>query len=132
MYGERNLDALRSRMSPTLNSETFVYCSFDDGAVPAGLAPICTFREREAMTAIVPKAQAQVHGIAYQFECAMITLNVHSSLEAIGFLAVVTQALARERIPCNVVSAYFHDHLFIPVADRERALKVLAETSAAT
>lgn len=47
MSGERDLETLRREMAPRLRPETFVYCSFPDFRIPAGLEPICTFREAE-------------------------------------------------------------------------------------
>nr|WP_302181287.1 ACT domain-containing protein [Paraburkholderia sp. NMBU_R16] len=55
----------------------------------------------------------------------MITLEIHSDLAAVGFLATVCTALARVRIPCNAVSAYYHDHIFVPVDQAIQALEVL-------
>lgn len=126
MSGQENLVALRRRMWPAMRGEALVYCSFHDGRMPDGLNPICTFREREGLTAIVEKRLAVELGIAHEFECAMVTLEVHSSLQAVGFLAVVSAALAKEGIACNAVSAYFHDHLFVPFAQRGQAMEVLS------
>jgi uncharacterized protein len=66
----------------------------------------------------------------------MITLNVHSSLEAVGFVAFVAGKLAAFRwdgdgetgrggITANVVSGFYHDHLFVPVGREADALAVL-------
>ena len=55
----------------------------------------------------------------------MITLTVHSSLEAIGLLASVATSLATAGIPCNAVAAYHHDHLFVPNELADQALSVL-------
>jgi hypothetical protein len=33
--------------------------------------------------------------------------------------------LTRAGISCNVVAAYYHDHIFVPCKDAERALEVL-------
>jgi hypothetical protein len=60
----------------------------------------------------------------------MITLAVHSSLEAVGFLACITDRLTREGIACNVVAAYHHDHLFVPLARADDALGVLRNLAA--
>lgn len=59
----------------------------------------------------------------------MITLNVHSALDAVGFLAHVTSALAREEMRVNPGSAFFHDHLFVPDGREMDALRVLTEIS---
>ena len=125
MAGELDLIKLRRQMEPKVHGETFVYCCLLDFQVPAGLVPICTFAEAEGLTAIVPKAQAERLGIPFEFESAMITLTVHSSLDAIGFLAVVSAALAAKDIPCNVVSAYYHDHLLVPPGKLPESLAVL-------
>jgi hypothetical protein len=124
MSGERNLDALRSGMSPSVHEQAFVYCSVR-GAIPAELEAICTFKEHEGWTAIAPRERAEALGLEHQFECTMITLDVHSALDAVGFIAVVSGALAKEGIPCNVVSAYYHDHLFVPTSQRDRVMNVL-------
>lgn len=112
-------------MSPTLHRERFVYCCLSPVDIPSALEPIATFREAEGLTAIVPKEQAESFGIGYQFECAMVTLDVHSSLDAVGLMAMVSVALAEEQIPCNVVSAFYHDHLFVPFDQRERVMYLL-------
>jgi hypothetical protein len=57
----------------------------------------------------------------------MITLEVHSSLEAVGFLAAVTRRLAEARIGANPVSAFFHDHLFVPADRAEEAVTILEQ-----
>ena len=67
--------------------------------------------------------------LSYSLVCAWITLTVHSSLEAVGLTAAVSRALAEENISCNVVAAYYHDHLFVPVGDGERAMEVLLALS---
>ena len=55
----------------------------------------------------------------------MITLNVHSSLEAIGFIAAVSEKLTEKGIGVNPVSGFFHDHCFVPVGREVEALDVL-------
>ncbi|WP_367300361.1 ACT domain-containing protein [Hafnia alvei] len=35
--------------------------------------------------------------------------------------------LAQAGISANVVAAYYHDHIFIPAADAQRALTVLTQ-----
>ncbi|HEY9768965.1 MAG TPA: ACT domain-containing protein [Coleofasciculaceae cyanobacterium] len=59
----------------------------------------------------------------------MITLSVHSSLEAVSFLAAITAKLAEHKIGVNPVSAYHHDHLFVPVSRAQEAMILLKEFS---
>jgi len=126
MTGESDLRRLQQHMAPQLHPQTFVYCNFADFQLPQGLSPICTFREAEGLTAIVERAQAERANVPHVFEARLITLTVHSSLDAIGFLATVTTALAKAGIPCNAVAAFHHDHLFVPTARADDAMSLLA------
>jgi len=58
---------------------------------------------------------------------AWLTLRVHSALSAVGLTAAVAGALTRIGVSCNVVAAFYHDHLFVAEADAERALAALEE-----
>ena len=57
----------------------------------------------------------------------MITLEAHSSLEAVGFLARITTELAKHQMGVNPVSGFYHDHLFVPDGREQDALSVLEE-----
>jgi len=83
------------------------------------------FREKEGTTLIVSQDDAQSQELVGEFPCRMITLNVHSALEAVGFLALITQRLAGLNIGVNAVSAFHHDHLFVPDDRAEEALHEL-------
>ncbi|MET7247143.1 ACT domain-containing protein [Methylobacterium sp. EM32] len=125
MSGETDLGRLLAGMRPELRPGTYVFAVVDDDAVPAGLTPVMSFREAEGTTLILPEAQAARAGLTGAFPCRWITLTVHSSLAAIGFLAAVTARLAERGIAVNAVSAFHHDHLFVPVARAEEAMGVL-------
>lgn len=126
MTGETNLPALIAAMDPVLADEIYIFATLPLGATtPAGLAPLMTFREREGLTLIVLQAEAEAAGLDAVFPCRMITLNIHSSLEAVGFLATLLPALAAEGIGVNPVSGFFHDHLFVPADRAEDAMRVL-------
>jgi hypothetical protein len=62
----------------------------------------------------------------------MITLNVHSSLEAVGFIARVATELAKHGMGVNPVSGFYHDHLFVPEGRERDALEILGRLAAAT
>ncbi len=67
------------------------------------------------------------HVFDFTFPCKMITCNVHSSLEAVGLMAAMTEKLTELGIGSNPVSAFFHDHLFVPVGREHEAVAALEE-----
>ena len=75
------------------------------------------------------EALAEAAGLSHQFASRLITLTVHSSLEAVGFLAAVTARLAAAGIAVNAVSAFYHDHLFVPEHRADDALSLLRNLS---
>jgi hypothetical protein len=89
-----------------------------------------TFREREGWTMILLEAEAHSAKLEGEFPCRMISLEVHSSLAAVGLLAAIAARLAKSGIAANVVSAYYHDHLFVPADRGEEALEILNSLSA--
>jgi uncharacterized protein len=127
MTGIVDLAKLCRQMTPRLANGVYVYCTFSDFRLPAGLDPVCTFREAEGLTAIIGKGEADEAALPYVFPCRLITLAVHSSLEAVGFLACVTARLSEAGIACNAVAAFHHDHLFVPEARAEETLQILRE-----
>ena len=131
MTGETDLRTLLGSMSPELVPGTHVFVTVPPGAPhPDGLNPVMTFREREGVTLILLEETARAAGLTSSFRCRMITLNIHSSLEAVGFLAAVTARLAAAGMGVNPVSAYFHDHLFVPADRADEAMAILRELAA--
>lgn len=125
MTGETALATLLRSMQPQLNEGSYVFCTVADWA---GLEPgdvIGSFREQEGLTLIVSRQRAEALGLAFSYEAAWITLTVHSSLEAVGLTAAFASALGQAGISCNVVAAFYHDHIFVAQADAQRALAVL-------
>jgi len=125
MTGEKNLEKLLREMRPELNQGEYVFCTLDAKDDPIDLEPLGWFHEREGVTIILPREQADKLCLSYSFISAWITLNIHSSLEAVGLTAAVSQALTRATISCNIIAAYYHDHLFVPSRDADRALEIL-------
>lgn len=127
MSGESDLGKLLATLALVLADETYVFATMPSGKMPDGLSPQMTFHEAEGLSLIITKSQAQAFGIAYEYECRMITLNIHSSLEAVGFMAHISQLLAKEGISVNPVAGFYHDHLFVPLDKAEAAMRLLAE-----
>ena len=113
-----------------MHDGVFVFCSIAaDKEVPAALKPVHLFREREGTTLVMRREEAESAGLPHQFASRLITLTVHSSLEAVGFMAAITGRLAEAGISVNAVSAYYHDHLFVPERRADEALQLLQEMS---
>lgn len=122
------IEELVSSMEPELDPDEFVYCTFPPGTGDRlQIDALCRFHEGEGETMILCRAEAERSGLAFAFPCRKITLRVHSSLEAVGFLPLVAGELAKHGISANCISAYYHDHLFVPASDGERALSILRE-----
>lgn len=119
-------------MHPELNTGQYVFCTLSSNDGLDTLNPLGMFREREGVTVVLPKEQADELSLPYSLVSAWITLTVHSSLEAVGLTAAVSQSLAQAGISCNIIAAYYHDHLFVPVHEAERALMILKNISKTT
>ncbi len=140
MTGLTQLSQMLSTLSPELDPLHYVFTTreyTDHSAVdPASgqnvqqLDPLFTFRETEGETFVLSHQQAEVAGFDTSAVFARITLKVHSSLEAVGLTAAVSAALTEHNIPANVVAAFYHDHVFVPVDRALDALAVLEALSA--
>lgn len=126
MTGETELQKLLTGLQPHLHDGAYVFVTVPDTFEFDRQEVICTFRESEGTTLILPKAKANALGLSYDFVAAWITLQVHSSLHAVGLTAKVSAALAEQRISCNVIAAYHHDHIFVDAKDADLAMQVLA------
>ena len=126
MPGETDLQKLLGSMSPELLPGIFVFATLLPGTpMPAGINPVMIFRESEGDTLILLEEEARAADLLAVFPSRMITLNVQSSLDAVGFLAAITTRLATAGMGVNPVSGYFHDHLFVPADHAEEAMTVL-------
>ena len=125
MVGETNLNVLLSSMTASLVDGVYVFVTLKDRAVPADLTPRMMFVEAEGITLIVTLEEAKAAALDYEFPCRMITLNVHSSLEAVGFIARIATELAKADMGVNPVSGFYHDHLFVPDGRQDDALRIL-------
>jgi uncharacterized protein len=125
MSGEKELQTLLKTMKPELNSGEYVFCEIKN-LENIDLDKIeMFFREKEGITLILKKEIADKLNLKYSFVFSWITLTIHSSLEAVGLTAAFSKALASNGISCNVVAAFYHDHIFVAQKDTEKAMIVL-------
>ena len=130
MSGIVDIEVLLKEMEPVLEDMEYVFCTKEVFSIDKeilSLNPIGTFLEKEGMTFIVAKDKADKKALSYESVFNKITLNVHSSLDAVGLTAAISTALKEVNISANVIAGFYHDHIFIPKDRSQEALKALIE-----
>lgn len=136
MTGISDLNELLKNMKPKLKKEKYYIGSFDEGELMT-LANyldniVCIYKETEGLSVtftedILEDMKTITKKVSGPF--ALITLEVHSDLLAVGFMAKIASTLAEEKISCNAVSAYYHDHIFVQYERKEDAVTALEKIS---
>ena len=115
------------RMRPERVPGAFAFVSMTpEAAAPLMAGARAMFVEAEGVSLLLPAEEGAPDAMA------QITLQVHSALDGVGLTAAVSAALAEKGIPCNMIAAMHHDHVFVPVAMAEAALGALVARSEQT
>lgn len=122
MAGLTNLHEILGALRPSVRQGDYVYVT---APTPPEIEAHARIVEDEGVTLVLDRAVADMHGLSYEGVFAWITLQAHTSLEAVGITAAVATALARVGISCNVLAGFYHDHLLVPLADVDEAVAVL-------
>lgn len=123
----RDTEGMLAGMTPVLAAGEFIFCTTVDIqlAARANTVALAWFREAEGVSLVLCRNDAEAFG----FDCAVpmrhIVLEVFSSLEGVGLTAAVASALSRAGIACNMVAAYYHDHVFVPSDKADPAMEIL-------
>lgn len=129
MTAIRDLSTLLANLAPQKLEGEWVFCSLSSASAEQEhtLLQDClaSFREPEGLSLLLPRRVALANALPHDGVFHGITLRVHSSLHAVGLTAAVADCLTQEGISANVIAASCHDHVFVPVADSERALAAL-------
>jgi hypothetical protein len=121
----RETRAMIAGMRPALMPGAYVFCAAPPDMAEPPPDTLASFREDEGLSLLLPVEVAESFGLGSGPAMRRITLQVHSDLEGIGLTAAVAAALTREGIPCNMIAALRHDHVFVPIPLAERALAAL-------
>ena len=111
MAGELDLSRLLQSLMPRVYPQRYAFDATVDSTLREG--QFALIREDGGLTSIHPDNDGQ---------WARISLEIHSSLEAVGLTGVISSRLAEKGISANIVAARLHDHLFVPWDRRELAL----------
>lgn len=130
MSGMTDLDMLLTSMSPQLMDGDYVFCTVK-GTLSEYVQynPLATYQEREGLTLVLSLEEARRGKFEFDGVYRLITLMVHSSLDAVGLTAAVANKLTSNGISANVIAAYYHDHILIQKEKAELALTALKEFS---
>ena len=121
-----------ANMTPVLQSGTYVFCSVlhSHDVTEAMKVARGTFVEDEGLSLVLPKSEADRLGLSYETPMKQITLMVYSSVQGVGLTAAVAKALAKQKIPADVVAATQHDHIFVPSKMADDAVQALRNLQA--
>jgi len=129
MSGILELQTLLKSLSPSLTETEYVFCTVQNGTEYGQLEPLATFQEDEGLSLVLARNMAEKADIHFDSTFRLITLKVHSSLEAVGLTAAVSGALSSRGISANLIAAYYHDHILVPSHQAQDALNALNELS---
>ncbi len=125
MSGEIQVERLLKNMNPEINMGEYVFCTVDNLKKINFTDLVAYIKEKEGFTLVMEKNKAISLGLDFRFTSSWITLNVHSSLDAIGFNSIISNSLTENKISCNLIAGFYHDHLFVNKKDAKRAINIL-------
>jgi uncharacterized protein len=114
-------------MTPIFADGVYHFCTTADEHLAKRLfgRALAAFREEEGFAFVLTDSDALENHFDRSLPMNRIVLQVFSALDGVGLTAGVATALADEGIPCNIIAAFHHDNVFVPVADSNRALAIL-------
>jgi len=114
------------KLYPQTTDQAFVFVTLGDRSPEPTLKPLMTYEEEEGTTMIIKVEEAKKYDFELGDMWAEITLGYQSDLGMVGLTGYFGSRLAQYDISCNVVAAYFHDHLFVPYERRQEAVNILS------
>lgn len=129
MPGETDLKNILATLKVSRRSEPVTMVSLapeESDEIPSlGDGIEAVIAEAEGVTVVATIAEAERRGWPFDFEGAWLTIEVHSSLEAVGLTRAMAGVLGDAGIPCNVLAGFYHDHLLVPVDRADDAITQL-------
>jgi uncharacterized protein len=129
MSGETDLKTLLRSMSPILDPEPHGFAAVSHTEATKFAHPFATIIEAEGTTVVAPIHAFEKAGIMNIEKWARITLQIHSSLQAVGLTAAFAATLGKAGISANVIAGFHHDHILVQWERRHDAMLALQELS---
>tara|TARA_B100000767_G_scaffold275327_1_gene311740 strand:- start:2436 stop:2783 length:348 start_codon:yes stop_codon:yes gene_type:complete len=114
------------KLNYKLNSEAFVFCSVQKSLFKESDI-LLFFREIEGNTYVVSEKIALSKKIYFKETWALISVETTTALNDVGITNHISSILVKHKIPCNMIAAFHHDHLFIPYNLASDALRILCK-----
>lgn len=114
MSGETDLGRILETMQVRRREGIYVFATIPAGRPLPDLPLSAMISEVEGTTIVLNRDIAVGAGVEHEFEAAWLTIELHTSLQAVGVTASVATALAMKSIPVNVLAGFHHDHLLVP------------------
>lgn len=124
MAGETDLKYILATLTVSRRPGVFTMVSIPN-PVPLGDGVEMVLSETEGTTVVATLDAARRRGWAHDFQGAWLTIDVHSSLEAVGLTRAMAAVLGDANIACNVLAGFYHDHILVPVDRVDEAIAQL-------
>jgi hypothetical protein len=115
---------LLAGVNPVRRPGEFIFITVDDvSSLPVSTQ--ATVWEDGRLSCVIEHHGATSTGDRADPVMAWITLQVHSSLVAVGLTAAVSTALTERNIACNVIAGHRHDHILVPIERADEAMAAI-------
>ncbi|MCL2522355.1 MAG: ACT domain-containing protein [Erysipelotrichales bacterium] len=106
------------KLIPKLSEGRFEFITTQNKIIPANAKAMIV--EDEGVTFVLPTDKTNDDIFAW------ISLVQETSLTATGITKVISAALSDAGIACNILAAYYHDHILVPHDKRKDAMQIIA------
>ena len=85
-------------------------------------------KDKNELTVIIKESEVKEEDIIeIEKDWKLITFNTVFDFGVVGFIAKISDALAKEKISIFVISSYSTDHILIKNKDLKKTIKILAK-----
>ncbi|WP_278020549.1 ACT domain-containing protein [Flavobacterium ginsengisoli] len=97
MEGETNLNTILENLNPLLNDGKYVFTKVDSLDLIPFSKILFLFKEQEGITVVLEKHFAEELNLNFSYVASWITLEVHSSLAAVGLTARIFSSFRKSQ-----------------------------------